>query len=86
MPLSGRRAAKPEPTGADADSIADFTWCLIAADWGWPVEDIARQLMEESAKARENGAAYAQKTATRGAQAAQRNAERRQQHRQHKIG
>ena len=68
------------------DSIADFTWCLIAADWGWPVEDIARQLMEESAKARENGAAYAQKTATRGAQAAQRNAERRQQHRQHKIG
>ena len=72
--------------GQPRDSIADFTWCLIAADWGWPVEDIARQLMEESAKARENGPAYAQKTATRGAEAAQRNAERRQQQRQHKIG
>jgi hypothetical protein len=68
--------------GDTRHSIADFTWCLIAADWGWPVEDIARRLMEESGKARDNGFAYAQKTATRAAEAAARNAvqmvERRQ--------
>jgi hypothetical protein len=60
--------------GQTRESIADFTWCLIAADWGWPVDEIVRQLMEESAKARENGQTYAQQTATRAAEAAQRNA------------
>lgn len=65
--------------GQPRHSIADFTWCMIAADWGWPVEEIARRLMEESTKARENGPVYALKTATRAAEAAARNAERRQQ-------
>jgi hypothetical protein len=68
--------------GENRHSIADFTWCLIAADWGWPVEEIAVRLLEESAKARDNGHAYALKTATRAAEAADRNAakiaERRQ--------
>src|SRR4051794_3854019 len=60
--------------GENRHSIADFTWCLIAADWGWLVEEIAVQLLEESGKARDNGCAYALKTATRAAEAAARNA------------
>jgi hypothetical protein len=52
--------------GQNRRSIADFTWCLIAADWGWTVEEIADRLLEESAKARDNGHAYALQTATRG--------------------
>jgi hypothetical protein len=58
-------------------SIADFTWCLIAADWGWPVDQIAERLMMESSKARENGLAYAQQTAERAAEAAEKNQARR---------
>jgi hypothetical protein len=72
-PPSQSRQGKPR------ESIADFTWCVIAASWEWPVEDIARQLLEISAKAKENGQAYALKTAQRAAEAAARNAERRQQ-------
>lgn len=76
--------------GDTRHSIADFTWCLIAADWGWPVDDIARRLMEESAKARDNGFAYAQKTAVRATEAAERNtlqaAERRRPPTSHKMG
>jgi hypothetical protein len=67
--------APPSEThqGKNRQSIADFTWCMIAADWGWRVDEIARRLLEESPKARENGQAYAQKTAERAAQAALRN-------------
>ena len=69
--------------GDNRHSIADFTWCLIAADWGWPVDEIAARLLEESAKARDNGHSYALKTATRAAEAAGHNAakaaERRKQ-------
>lgn len=67
----------PPSQGSPGDarhSIADFTWCLIAADWGWQPEEIASRLMEESAKARDNGPAYAQKTAARASEAAVRNA------------
>lgn len=60
--------------GENRHSIADFTWCLIAADWGWPVEEIAARLLAESAKARDNGRVYALKTATRAAEVAARNA------------
>ena len=47
--------------------------------------------MEESAKARDNGPAYAQQTATRAAEAAERNAaraaeRRRQQPKGHRAG
>ena len=44
-------------------SIADFTWCLIAADWGWGTEETADRLLQESTKARENGREYALMTA-----------------------
>jgi hypothetical protein len=60
--------------GQVRESIADFTWSLIAASWGWSRDEIARQLMLVSPKARENGEAYAMKTATRAAEAAERNA------------
>lgn len=48
-------------------SRADFTWCLIAIDWGWSIEETAARLMQESAKARENGERYAMLTARRAA-------------------
>jgi hypothetical protein len=44
-------------------SRADFTWCMTAIDWGWSVDDTAARLLEESAKARENGQRYALETA-----------------------
>jgi hypothetical protein len=46
-------------------SRADFTWCMIAIDWGWSIEQTAARLIDESAKARENGERYAQRTAQR---------------------
>jgi hypothetical protein len=44
-------------------SKADFTFCLLALDWGWGVEETAARLMDESRKAQENGQAYALRTA-----------------------
>ena len=44
-------------------SRADFTWCMIAIDWGWSVEETAARLMEQSPKASENGERYALVTA-----------------------
>ena len=70
--LEGAPPSQSRP-GDTRHSIADFTWCLIAADWGWPVDEIARRLLEESSKARANGPVYALKTATRAAEAARRN-------------
>jgi hypothetical protein len=43
-------------------SRADFAWCIIALDWGWPVETVAERLLQESPKARENGRGYAIRT------------------------
>jgi hypothetical protein len=37
-------------------SRADFMWCLMAAQRGHDIEEIAARLMEESTKAKENGA------------------------------
>jgi RepB DNA-primase from phage plasmid len=34
-------------------SMADFTWCMTAIDWGWPIEETAAKLPEVSEKARE---------------------------------
>ncbi len=52
--------APPAREGSRPDiSRADFTFCLLAIDWGWGVEETAVRLMEESSKARENGEAYA---------------------------
>lgn len=48
--------------GQTRDSIADFTWCMIALDWGFSTEATAARLMEESQKAQENGETYAART------------------------
>lgn len=50
-------------------SRADFTWCLIALDWGWGIDETADRLMTESSKARQNGQRYALRTAQRAAAA-----------------
>ncbi len=53
-------------------SRADFTFCLLAIDWGWSIEDTCARLLQKSSKARENGEAYAHLTAQRAAQAIDR--------------
>jgi len=58
-------------TGPDV-SRADFTWCMTAIDWGWSIEDTTARLMEESAKAQENGEKYALLTAQNAAAAVER--------------
>lgn len=68
--------APPVHQGERPDiSRADFTWCMMAIDWGHGVEDTARRLMEESTKAQENGEGYALQTATRAAAAVTRRTE-----------
>jgi len=42
---------------------ADFTWCMIAIDWGWPIDATAQRLMELSDEAREDAEGYAIRTA-----------------------
>ena len=69
--LEGAPPSQSRP-GDSRHSIADFTWCLIAADWGWSIDEIADRLLEESAKARENGPVYALKTARNAALAVER--------------
>jgi hypothetical protein len=68
----------PEKHGGGGQDVsrADFTWCMIAIDWGWGIEATAARLMEESAKARENGESYALLTAQNAAAAAERNRSR----------
>lgn len=77
---SGRRAwpsyqrcvqgAPPSREGNRPDiSRADFTFCLLAQDWGFGVEETAERLMQESSKAKENGEAYALRTAENAAAA-----------------
>ncbi len=60
-----------DKTGPDI-SRADFTWCMTAISWGHGIEATAERLMEESAKARENGERYAQMTADNAAAAVTR--------------
>ncbi len=78
---SYQRCLQNAPPAREGDrpdvSRADFTFCLIAIDWGWSVEDTARRLMEESRKAEENGEAYAFRTAQKAAEAIARRGERR---------
>lgn len=65
--------APPNQAGTAPDvSRADFTWCLIAIDWGWSIEDTAAKLLEKSEKAKENGERYALLTAQNAAAAAAR--------------
>jgi len=70
--------APPARGGGHPDiSRADFTFCLLALDWGWGVEETAARLMQESGKASENGEAYALRTARAAAAAIARRGERR---------
>jgi hypothetical protein len=50
-------------------SRADFTFCLLAIDWGWGIGETCQRLLEKSRKARENGERYARLTAQRAAAA-----------------
>ncbi len=63
----------PKRDGGRPDrSRADYTFCLLAIDWGWTEEETAARLMQESAKAQENGEAYALRTARAAATAIER--------------
>jgi hypothetical protein len=53
-------------------SRADFTFCLLAIDWGWSIAETCARLLDNSSKARENGAAYARLTVERAAAAVYR--------------
>lgn len=55
--------------GTTDRSTADFTWCMIAIDWGWSVEQTAERLEELSEKAQERRDDYAIKTARSAAEA-----------------
>ncbi|SRR5579883_2481 len=68
----------PPARGGDRPDIsrADYTFCLLAIDWGWPPEETAARLMQESSKAKENGEAYALRTARAAARAIERRGER----------
>jgi hypothetical protein len=70
--------APPAREGGRPDiSRADFTFCLLAIDWGWGVEETAARLMQESGKAHENGQTYALQTAQNAAAAIERRGPRR---------
>ncbi len=64
----------PPSRGGDRPDIsrADFTFCLLAIDGGWGVEEAAARLLLESGKAQENGEAYAHRTARAAATAIER--------------
>jgi hypothetical protein len=68
--------APPVHQGERPDiSRADFTWCMMAIDWGHSPEDTAARLMEVSVKAQENGEGYATTTAANAAAAVARRTE-----------
>lgn len=64
---SYQRCVEHAPPARDGNrpdiSRADFTFSLLAIDWGWSIEETAARLMQESSKAKENGEAYALRTA-----------------------
>ncbi|MHB1424897.1 MAG: hypothetical protein ACYC3I_17130 [Gemmataceae bacterium] len=64
----------PPARGEDRPDIsrADYTFCLLAIDWGWCIEESAARLMQESSKAQENGEVYALRTAQNAAAAIER--------------
>jgi len=62
--------APPRHQGDRPDvSRADFTFCLLAIDWGWSIAETCARLLEKSNKAHENGEGYAWLTAQRAAAA-----------------
>jgi hypothetical protein len=70
--------APPSQSGrGNRQSIADWNYALISAQRGFGVDEIASRLQEVSPKTRDNGEAYAMKTATRAAETAEKNLARR---------
>jgi hypothetical protein len=74
--------APPSRDGSGPDrSMADFTWCMTAIDWGWSIEDTAQKLPEVSEKAHERvqlrDEGYPLITAQNAAAAVERNALKR---------
>lgn len=70
--------APPRLQGNGPDrSMADYSWCMTAIDWGWSVEDTAAKLPEVSEKAAErirlNDKGYPLVTAQNAAAAVARN-------------
>jgi hypothetical protein len=61
--------------------MADFTWCMAAIDWGFPIEETAANLPEVSEKPRERvqlrDEGYPPITAQNAAAAVERNALKR---------
>ncbi len=69
--------APPAREGGRPDlSRADFTFCLLAIDWGWGVEESAARLLQESSKACQEGETYALRTARNAAKAIEQRGER----------
>jgi hypothetical protein len=67
----------PKREGGRSDrSRADYTFCLLAIDWGWRIDEAAARLMQESAKAQENGEDYALRTARNAAAALEKRSTR----------
>ena len=68
----------PPAHGSDRPDVsrADFTFCLLAIDWGWSIEETCEHLLKKSSQARENGEAYARLTAQRAAAAVDRRSSR----------
>jgi hypothetical protein len=60
-------------------SRADFTFCLLAIDWGFSVQETAARLLQESSKAGENGEPYALRTARSAAAAIERRGQRQRE-------
>jgi hypothetical protein len=74
--------APPSRDGSGPDrSMADFTWCMTAIDWGFPIEETAAKLPEVSEKAHERvqlrDEGYPLITAQNAAAAVERNALKR---------
>jgi RepB DNA-primase from phage plasmid len=74
--------APPNRQGNGPDrSMADFSWCMTAIDWGWSIEDTASKLVEVSERARERlqlkDKGYPLITAQNAAAAVERNDRRR---------
>jgi len=63
------RNAPPAHRSSDRPDVsrADFTFCLLAIDWGWGLEETCQRLLEKSSKARSDGERYARLTAQRAA-------------------
>jgi hypothetical protein len=66
--------------GGPDRSLADFVWCMMAAQRGWSIEETANKLLEVSSKAQENARrhdeGYALITAQNAAAAAERGRKR----------